>query len=187
MAQHGGATHFRGELVAAHAAVEASAPMVALEEARLVAGVGVAEDRYATRRGTYSPRHHIDRQVTLIEEEVLAALARDHGIDLALHEHRRNLTTRGVPLSHLVGRYFRVGACVLYGGRLNVPCRHLEELVGKRVFRPLVHRSGLNGRVLVGGTVRPGDVVEPVDPTTLDPALVADNEVHGLEPPPEVL
>jgi hypothetical protein len=34
---------------------------------------------------------------TLIEVEVLEALARDRGVELAPHEHGRNLTTRGVP------------------------------------------------------------------------------------------
>ena len=78
--------------------------MDALPEARLVAGIGIEGDRYATRLGTYSKKHHLDRQVTLIEVEVLETLARDHSIELAPHEHRRNLTTRGVPLSHLVGQ-----------------------------------------------------------------------------------
>ena len=77
-------------------------------------------DRYATQLGTYSHKSHIDRQATLIEIEVLEALARDRGIELAPDEHRRNLTTHGVPLNHLVGQYFRIGQCVLYGGRLNV-------------------------------------------------------------------
>ena len=95
--------------------------MEALPEATLIGGVGIEGDRYATGLGTYSKRPHIDRQVTLIEVEVLEAIARDRGIELAPHEHRRNLTTRGVPLGHLVGQYFRVGDCVLYGGRMNVP------------------------------------------------------------------
>jgi MOSC domain-containing protein YiiM len=64
----------------------------------LIAGVGIEGDRYATGLGTYSKRPHIDRQVTLIEVEVLETLARDRRIELAPHEHRRNLTTRGVPL-----------------------------------------------------------------------------------------
>jgi MOSC domain-containing protein YiiM len=85
-----------------------------------------------------------------------------------------------------VGRYFQVGGCVLYGGRLNVPCAYLQELLGRPVFRPLIHRSGLNGRIVVGGTIRPGDAVQPVDAADLDPELVAANERHGLEPPPEV-
>ena len=175
-----------GELLHVHVATEASAPMRALTEARLVAGTGIEGDRYATRTGTYSSRHHIDRQVTLIEFETLAALARDHGIELGVHEHRRNLTTRGVPLNHLVGRYFRVGKCVLYGGRLNVPCRYLEDLLGKKVFKPLINRSGLNCRVVVGGTLRPGAQIEPCEPAALDRALRAANEAVALEPPPEV-
>ena len=153
-----------GELLHVHVAAGASAPMRALEQARLVAGVGIEGDRYATRNGTYSSRHHVDRQITLIEFETLEALARDHGIELAAHEHRRNLTTRGVPLNHLVGRYFRVGECVLYGGRLNVPCRYLEDLLGKKVFKPLINRSGLNCRIEQGGMIRPGAKIEPCDP-----------------------
>ena len=177
--------HWEGVLVAIHVADGASQPMRALAEAPLVAGVGIPGDRYATRRGTYSPRHHIDRQVTLIEQETLEALTRDHGVALARHEHRRNLTTEGVALNHLVGRYFAVGECVLYGGRLNVPCLYLEELVGRKVFKPLLNRSGLNARVIVGGTVRAGDAILPVDPARLDPAVRAANEAHPLEPPPE--
>ncbi|MGH8745046.1 MAG: MOSC domain-containing protein [Burkholderiales bacterium] len=160
--------------------------MRALAEARLVAGTGIEGDRYATRTGTYSIRHHIDRQITFIEQETLDALARDHGIELAPHEHRRNLTSRGVPLNHLVGRYFRVGECVLYGGRLNVPCRYLEDLLGKKVFKPLINRSGLNCRVVRGGVLRPGMAIEPCDSVALDPALRSANEAVALEPPPEV-
>jgi MOSC domain-containing protein YiiM len=152
---------FTGVLLAIHTAPEASAPMVEHDAARLVEGVGIEGDRYATARGTYSHKPHADRQVTLIEMETLDALARDHGIDLAPHETRRNLTTAGVPLNHLVGREFRVGEVVLVGGRLNVPCQYLEDLLGKKVFKPLIHRSGLNCRIVKGGTIRPGDRIVP--------------------------
>jgi hypothetical protein len=40
-------------------------------QARLVAGIGIEGDRYATGLGTYSKKQHLDRQVTLIEIEVL--------------------------------------------------------------------------------------------------------------------
>jgi MOSC domain-containing protein YiiM len=178
-------TRWQGELLHIHVAPSASAPMQALAETRLVAGVGLEGDRYATRRGTYSEKHHIDRQATLIEAETLEALARDHGVDLQPHEHRRNLTTRGVPVNHLVGRYFSVGECVLYGGRLNVPCRYLEELVGKKVFKPLLNRSGLNCRIIRGGVVRAGDAIGPFDPASLDATVRAANEAIPLERPPE--
>jgi len=177
---------WRGVLEHIHLASGASQPMQAAVEAALVEGLGIPEDRYATRTGTYSHRHHIDRQITLFEAETLEALARDHGIVVAPDEHRRNLTTRGVALSHLVGRYFTVGPCVLYGGRLNVPCKYLEQLLGRPVFRRLIHRSGLNARVIVGGTVRVGDAIGPCDPDDLDPAMRAANERSPLEAPPEV-
>lgn len=153
---------FTGALLAIHIAPEASAPMEERDAARLIEGVGIEGDRYATARGTYSHKPHADRQVTLIEIETLDALARDHGIALAPHETRRNLTTAGVPLSHLVGRQFRIGEVVLVGGRLNVPCQYLEDLLGKRVFKPLIHRSGLNCRIVKGGTIRPGETIRPL-------------------------
>ena len=159
--------------------------MQTLSETRLVAGIGIEGDRYAARLGTYSKKHHIDRQVTLIEVEVLEALARDRNIGLAPHEHRRNLTTRGVPLNHLVGQYFRIGGCVLYGGRLNVPCLYLENLVAKKVFKPLLNRSGLNCRIVVGGMIRVRDRIEWCDPGSLEVSLRLANEATPLERPPE--
>ncbi|NKE46953.1 MOSC domain-containing protein [Roseomonas frigidaquae] len=136
--------------------------MEELPAARMIEGVGIEGDRYATGRGTYSYKPHEDRQCTLIEMETLDALRRDHGLTLEPHESRRNLTTQGVPLNHLVGRHFRVGEVVLFGGRLNVPCKYLDDLLGRPLFNPLLNRSGLNCRIIKGGTIRPGDVIEPV-------------------------
>ncbi len=177
---------FSGAVLHVHRTSGASLPMEALGEATLEAGVGLAGDRYATRTGTYSQRHHIDRQVTLIEVETLEALQRDRTVLLEPGEHRRNLTTAGVPLNHLVGRYFRVGACVLYGGRLNVPCKYLENLVAKPVMRAMLNRSGLNARIIVGGVIRRGDVIEPVDRSSLPEALLTANELTPVEPAPDV-
>jgi MOSC domain-containing protein YiiM len=153
---------WRGRLIAAHIAEQASMEMEELAAAHMIAGVGIEGDRYATGRGTYSYKPHEDRQCTLIEMETLEGLRRDHGLDLAPHESRRNLTTQGVPLNHLVGRHFKVGEVVLFGGRLNVPCKYLDDLLGRPLFNPLLNRSGLNCRIIQGGTIRPGDVIEPV-------------------------
>jgi MOSC domain-containing protein YiiM len=151
-----------GRLVAAFIAEQASMEMEELPAARMIEGVGIEGDRYATGRGTYSYKPHEDRQCTLIEMETLDALRRDHGLTLEPHESRRNLTTQGVPLNHLVGRHFRVGEVVLFGGRLNVPCKYLDDLLGRPLFNPLLNRSGLNCRIIKGGTIRPGDAIEPV-------------------------
>jgi len=135
--------------------------MQALQSARLTAGVGIDGDRYATGSGKYSPYPDI-REVTLFEIETLEALSRDHEIDLFPNEHRRNLTTEGVPLNHLVGKTFRVGQVVLEGGRLNIPCRYLERVTDKRVYALLKHRSGLNCRILGSGTISVADEIRPL-------------------------
>lgn len=155
------AVGWHGHLLSIHIAEQASVEMIGLDQAELVAGTGITGDRYATGKGHYSYKPHADRQVTLIEIETIEAIRRDHGIALEPHETRRNLTTRGVPLNHLVGQRFRVGEVILYGGRLNVPCKYLDELLDRPLFNPLLNRSGLNCQIVRGGRIRPGDVIEP--------------------------
>lgn len=152
---------WEGRLLFINTAETAGMEMDELGHARMIPGLGIEGDRYALGTGYYSKKPDI-REVTLIEAETLDALKRDFGIDLPPSEHRRNLTTREVPLNHLVGRRFAVGEVVLEGGRLNVPCKYLETLIDKAVFEPLKHRSGLNCRVVAGGVIRPGDVVRPL-------------------------
>jgi MOSC domain-containing protein YiiM len=94
--------------------------------------------------------------------ETLEALKRDHGIDMLPEEHRRNVTVEGVPLNHLVGRRFRLGETIVEATRLSTPCRHIEEILGKPVFDPMINRSGLNCKIIVGGTLRVGDTVRPI-------------------------
>jgi hypothetical protein len=161
----GGATNWRGFLLHIHIAPDASYEMEELIEAECVAGRGIVGDRYFTGRGTYSPKPDV-REVTLIEQEALDALNRndppmqDGPLTIEPADHRRNLTVSGVPLNHLVGRRFRVGEVILRGGRLNFPCKYLEELLGKPVFLPLYNRSGLNCGIERGGKIRQGDPIE---------------------------
>jgi MOSC domain-containing protein YiiM len=146
-----------------HITARAFLPMRAMEQIELVPGEGILGDRYriGVEEGFYSAKPEPGRQVTLFEEEALEAIRRDHGIELRPEEHRRNVTTRGVPLTHLVGRRFRLGGCLLEATRLSIPCRHIEEILEKPVFDPMINRSGLNCRILEGGTVRLGDPIRP--------------------------
>ncbi len=165
----GGAVGWRGVLLHIHIAEAASFEMEELAAARCVAGRGIEGDRYFLGTGTYSPKPDV-REVTLIEQEALDALARNDPplqagpVVLRPEDHRRNLTVRGVPLNHLVGRRFAVGEVVLRGGRLNFPCRYLEELLGLELFLPLYNRSGLNCAIERGGVIRPGDPIELLGP-----------------------
>ena len=146
---------WQGKLMHIHTTSIGGAPMVSRPSARLDKGVGIEGDRYALGTGKYSPFPDI-REVTLIEAETLEALKRDHGVALGVDDHRRNLTTRDVPLSHLVGRTFWVGDVQLRGGRLNTPCRYLDLLLGAAVCDLLEHRSGLNCEIVQGGTIEVG-------------------------------
>lgn len=144
-----------------HRAAQAAAPMQTEARLRLLAGEGVEGDRYLFGTGYYSNKPEAGRQVTLFEMETLEALARDEGVRLAPHEHRRNVTVRGVPLNHLVGARFLIGTVLVEATRLSTPCLYLEKLTGKSVFKPLLHRSGLNCRILQGGEIRVGDTLRP--------------------------
>jgi MOSC domain-containing protein YiiM len=156
-------TAFRGAVVSIHVASEAGAPMRAVEEVRAVAGRGLVNDRYYEGEGFYSYHEGPIREVSLIEAETIEALGRDHGLTVEPGETRRNITTRGVPLNHLVGREFRVGGATLRGVELCEPCKHLVDVTGKRSLLPtLVHRGGLHAQVLVDGEIRPGDGIEEV-------------------------
>ncbi len=146
-----------------HLTPRAFLPMKSFPEITLVAGRGIEGDRYMTGRDTgfYSHRPEDGRQVTLFEIETLEALSRDAKLELRPEDHRRNVTVQGVPLNHLVGRQFWLGETLLEATRLSTPCRHIEEILGKPVFDPLINRAGLNCKILKGGVVRVGDIVKP--------------------------
>jgi len=154
------ATGWTGRLEHIHITGAKSQPMQALDRATLVAGRGIEGDRYLLGTGTYSIKPGDDRQITLIEAEMLERVAADNGTPIAMNEHRRNLTVRGVPLQHLVGLRFRVGEVVLEGVRINQPCKYLNLMLKRDVYMALWNRSGLNARIIEGGTIRPGDRVE---------------------------
>ena len=151
-----------GRVEAIHVAPSSGAPMVGLERVRAIAGVGLEGDRYATKAGTWSPDPRVDRDITLIEAEVVEDLAATDGIHLGPGETRRNVTTRGIRLNDLVGRRFRVGDVVCEGTRLCEPCQYLTDTIGKPILRPLVHRAGLRARILEGGEIVVGAVVAPL-------------------------
>ena len=150
-----------GEVVAIHIAQEAGAPMVSLDAAQALAGEGLAGDRYQVGSGFYSgiPTDPGARDLTLIEEESLAAVLAESGIALAPDEHRRNVTTRGISLEPLLGKRFRIGEAVCEGVRLCPPCNHLENVTGKVVLKPLIHRGGIRARIVDGGWIRTGDSI----------------------------
>jgi MOSC domain-containing protein YiiM len=140
-------------------ATSSTAPMESLTRAVLIAGVGVEGDRYATGRGRFSSSGRSGQELTLIEAEAVDALAREHGIELAAADARRNVVTRGIDLNALVGALFTVGSVQCVGRRLCEPCAHLQRLTAPGTLRALVHQGGLRADVLTDGVIRVGDDV----------------------------
>jgi MOSC domain-containing protein YiiM len=156
-------TEFPARVEMIHIAPSVGAPMVGLERVRAIAGVGLEGDRYARGAGQWSDDSQVDRDLTLIEAEVIEDLAATDGIVLAPGETRRNVTTRGIRLNELVGRRFLVGDVECEGTRLCEPCQYLTDSVGKPILKPLVHRAGLRARILTDGEIANGSEIRAID------------------------
>ena len=121
-----------GTVLSIQIAPNANDALQPLEHVRAVEGMGLEGDRYYKRTGTYSKKHDESREATFIESEALEALGRDYEVELTGTESRRNFTTRGVALNHLVGRQFKAGEAIFRGIRLCEPCATWSRPVAKR-------------------------------------------------------
>ena len=147
-----------GRVRAVHVAPTSGAPVERREPVAAVADRGLEGDRYFRDQGTFE-----GSDLTLVERETLRGVARDYDIAIEPGAHRRNVTTEGVALNHLVGERFRVGSAVCVGERLCEPCSYLERLLEQRGVREaLVHRGGLRARIVESGDVGIGDRIEPI-------------------------
>jgi MOSC domain-containing protein YiiM len=141
----------------------AAAPMSRIRSGRLVAGTGLEGDRYALGGGTWARYPDLEKQLTLVDRDDVAAVATEAGIPLSPGDTRRNLVTTGVDLASLVGRWFAVGDALLFGMKRCPPCAHLERLTGVRLVKAMVHRGGINAAVFIGAEIAEGATVHPVD------------------------
>ncbi len=133
------------------------AKIIASETANLITAEGIEGDRYHTTRNGA-------RQVTLIEQEGIAAIAaylgREH---LAPELLRRNLVTQGINLLALKERRFRIGSALLeYAGEC-APCSQMEENLGLGGYNAVRGHGGITARIIDGGEIRIGDEVVRVD------------------------
>ncbi len=147
-------------------AADKGLPMQSLPQANIVSG-GIEGDRYATGKGAFSkspaPRN-IDRHITLIESEAIAAAQTDYNITVTFAETRRNLLTIGISLNELVGKQFHIGNVLVEGVELCDPCGRPGTLSGREELRKhfkdaFTNRGGLRVRVLGTGTITTGDEI----------------------------
>jgi hypothetical protein len=150
-----------GSVVGLHVASETGGDPEPRDSVEAVAGRGLEGDRYYRGGGVYNERDDLEpSDVTLIEVEALEAAAEDYGVEFEPGAHRRNVTTRGVALNHLVGERFRVGEAVVEGTGLCEPCGYMESLAEQEDgATALEHRGGLDARIVGSGTIGVGDDV----------------------------
>jgi MOSC domain-containing protein YiiM len=126
-------------------------PKSAVPEALVTAG-GVAGD--AQRNLKY--HGGLDRAVCIYSDEFYQWL-RGQGVDLAYGQVGENFTTRGIDLLALQpDQYLAVGECVIQLRSVRVPCRQLN-MWHPSLLQIIKGRTGWLARVVVQGTVRPGD------------------------------
>ncbi|MDP5182064.1 sulfurase [Blastococcus sp. BMG 814] len=148
-----------GSLLEIWSTPEAAAPLRRLPSARLLPEVGLEGDRYALGGGTWAQYPDLEKQLTLIDRDDVAAVAAEVGGEFSTADTRRNLVTTGVDLPSLVGRWFAVGDALLFGMKRCPPCTHLERLTGLKLVKAMVHRGGINAAVFGGAVIAEGAVV----------------------------
>jgi MOSC domain-containing protein YiiM len=150
-----------GTVVTINIAATAGEPTQRLQDAKALAGQGLAGDRHLVGQGTF-PSHMPGSALTLIDAEVCESF----DPPLEAHEHRRNLVTRGINLNGLVGREFMIGEVRCRGMRLCEPCTVVQGYSSRAVLRPLVHRGGVRADILTTGTIHNGDPVRLITDAT---------------------
>jgi len=150
-----------GSVERLHTAPETGGDPIARDTVEAVADRGLREDRYFKGEGIYNDLDELEpSDVTLIEAEALEAVATDYDVDFEPGAHRRNITTRGVALNHLVGEQFTIGEAVLEGTGLCEPCGYMQELSEQPdAADALKHRGGLDARIVESGTISVGDEI----------------------------
>ena len=122
----------------------------------VLAGAGIEGDRYFNAKGESG------QNITLVEAEVIEEFNATFGTRHKLSCTRRNLVTRGVRLSLLVGKEFIVGNVRLRGVELCEPCMGLGKAMASEAVTPasavkyLTHRAGIRAELLSSGTIATG-------------------------------
>jgi MOSC domain-containing protein YiiM len=97
------------------------------------------------------------RQVLLVDRETLEAMNLSPGII------RENITTVGIEVNRLrVGQTLRIGTV---GLEVTMPCAPCElmESIRPGLQKELEGRRGMLCRVIEGGSIRCGDLIEEID------------------------
>lgn len=132
------------------------------DQIELVSGEGIVGDRF------FGKGPDFDGHVTFFASESLEG----DRYDLL----RRNLVTRGLPVTALIGHEFeifaegdRANAIRFLGTKHCAPCRWLDHALGEGTMARLRGRGGLRAQVLGDGILTRGDRYHVASPIELMP------------------
>lgn len=116
-------------------------------------------------RGAVRPGGKGKRQVTVMEREDWEAAMSELGLDLSWSVRRANLLSDGLDLPQVAGARLRIGAVLLEVTGETDPCSRMEEIApGLRAALTSDWRGGVLTRVLAGGYIAVGDVIQIEEP-----------------------
>src|SRR5215471_18332878 len=142
-----------GRLVSINANASKEFRKVPQPEGRLISDFGLEGDRHAGR-----PL----RQLSILNNETVTELEQA-GMPVAPGILGENVTVEGIPVMQLDdGTHLRIGEVELEITGDRPACKELLE-VHQDALKALVGRTGKMARVVRGGTVHPGDVIELVE------------------------
>ena len=128
--------------------------VITLRETQAIAGRGLEGDHRALGRAGS------ERQVTLIQAEHLAVLARllaRGDIDPALL--RRNLVVSGINVLALKNQVFTIGGALIEGTGPCEPCSRMEANLGRGGYNAMRGHGGITARIVTDAVIRIGDEV----------------------------
>ena len=136
----------QGTIVSLQLCVGHRKPMMFVENAEVVEGLGLRGDRHAIAEST--------RQVLLIEEETLGDFKLNPG------QLKENITTRGLRLRDLGrGQRIQVGDHAVFEiTKTCTPCSRMDEILDG-LQSGLAGRRGILAKALCGGLIKVGDAI----------------------------
>ena len=123
----------------------------------------VGNNRY-WKRLSRSSDQPTQRQVSMIEREQIAEHASALGLPgIAAGRVRSNIETEGINLVPLAGRDVRVGGAILHIATPRDPCHKMDEIAPGLRERMTNDRQGILAVVVQSGTIKNGDVIQPIE------------------------
>lgn len=139
--------------------------MVQIAKANIVAGEGIAGDRYALGIGAFSKTKIKIRHISLIAltamEDANHQLIAKQQMPFSEGDTRRNVIISGISadeLNDLVGKIFYLGGLAFKGTELCEPCQRPANLLKRPDFMGAFEdRGGLRAEALESGNLSNGD------------------------------